>query len=140
MVSFIKFISFRLKQMPYGLRSVTRVCLLFTVFLPLSLLPFGDHFIGGHRVSFGEFWIRGGGVFFFSLGVFFALIAYGFLHATRWSRLLCILPPLVYGVYFAFNRNVLVGVFQALVFEFIIVWYLFWKSTVKDYYKCQVLN
>jgi hypothetical protein len=75
-------------RMPSGLRIATFLCVGFSVLAPMSLLPFGEHRIDGVPVGFAEFWCRVGGPVSFSLGVVSAFLAYGFLRARRWSRVL----------------------------------------------------
>jgi hypothetical protein len=72
--------------MPKGLRWLTIICFGFALFLPLSLIPAGGHYINGTEVTFAEFWRRGGGPLFFAMGIVFPLMGFGFLRAQNWSR------------------------------------------------------
>src|SRR6266403_2744466 len=74
--------------MPKILRWFTWMCFGFGLFLPLSLIPSGGHYINEQQVTFAEFWHRGGGPIFFIAGILFPVTGYGFVHAQDWSRYL----------------------------------------------------
>lgn len=125
-----------IQKMPAGLRVVTFLCALFSILAPLSLLPSGEHRIDGVPVGFGEFWRRGGGPVVFSLGVAFALLAYGFLRARRWSRPLFVLvvlaltlPALLFEPAAQREAFIVSVVLSGLAF-----WYVFHRRTVREYF------
>lgn len=124
------------QRMPAGLRAATFLCALFSVFAPVSLLPFGTYAIDGVPVSHAEFWQRGGGPICFGFGVGSALLAYGFLRARRWSRplfVIAILSLTLPAVWFepaAWGEAIAVSaVLSALAF-----WYIFHRRTVREYF------
>lgn len=80
-----------LKRMPFVLRIVTQMLLILILFLPASLMPFGEHSIDGQLVTFVEFWKQGGGPVFALLGIVASTLAYGFIRARFWSRPVSIL-------------------------------------------------
>ncbi len=74
------------RRMPWGLRLTTFLCGMLIVFVPVALIPGGQYHIDDTTVDFTEFWRRGGGPAFISMGLLGALLAYGFLGARRWVR------------------------------------------------------
>jgi hypothetical protein len=128
--------------MPRGLSLLTNLFLLFAFIFPafslICLLSYalGNHSINGVQLSFGDFWRRMQLLIPFGVGIYSALIAYGFLRATRWSRPLFVLPcvaSLVLGV-IHYTTLTLYGCLSSLVGVALPVWYLFFRHTVRDYY------
>jgi hypothetical protein len=74
MHEFIGFIVERMKRMPFGLRMLTLHAMLFTLFVPLAFLPGAE--INGVKVSYRDWWLRGGGPLFIAVGIAFGIIAY----------------------------------------------------------------
>lgn len=125
-----------LRRMPYGLRNITCLCLVFTLFLPAAFLPFGEHSIDGVQVSFTEFWERGGGPLVAGIGVTCGVLAYGFIRARRWVRPLAVLPGFLLAVIVLlferpFNAEVIAAV---LFFGCLPMWYLYRRRPVRDYF------
>ena len=71
--------------MPSGLKSITRGCFIFALFLPLAFFP-GDAWIAETPVTHEEFWRQGGGPLFVFAGIVFPIIGYGFVRARNWAR------------------------------------------------------
>lgn len=132
--------------MPYGLRVVSRVLLGFALVIPptavITLLTHGQfsHFvINDKQVSYDEFLRRGGFLVVFFIWIFSAVLAFGFLRAASWSRPLCFFPFVVMFVMVIWRRQTTLS---AALYDFlvlgcevaILVWYLFFRQTVKDYY------
>src|SRR5215472_3886454 len=140
----INFVSNRLQQMPYGLRVVSRVLLGFAILIPimtvLSMLSgnHGHYSINGKSVSYDEFFHRGGFVMCFLIGIYCAVLVYGFLCAHRWSRLLCFLPLAISLALALIHPPPSPGlalytwVSLSLAVAFL-VWYLFFHQPVKNY-------
>ena len=132
--------------MPYGLRVVSKVLLTFAFVIPaitlILLFAHGQnsHFvIDGKQVTYEEFLHRGGFFQFFLIGIYSAILAYGFLSAARWSRPLCFLPFVVSFI-LAFTHQppplvIAICDYSSLVMSVaLFVWYLFYRRSVRDYY------
>lgn len=140
------FVSSRLQQMPYGLRVVSRVLITFAFIFPtttlIMLLAHGkySHFvINGKQVSYEEFVQRGGFLFLFIIGIYSIILVYGLLRASSWSRPLCFLPFVVSLILAIFHGqpplSVALRYYLSLACGIsILVWYLFYRRTVTDYY------
>ena len=143
MRAIIGFVSRRLQQMPYGLRVLTKVLLIFAFIFPIvtviSLLSHGSHFyfvISGKQVTYDEFLRRGGFLTFFLIGIYCAILVFGFLRASGWSRPLLLLPPVASPIFAVIYHHV-VPFYNYLISLFgiaLLVWYLFFRQTVRDYY------
>jgi hypothetical protein len=132
--------------MPYGLRVLSKVLLVFAFVLPILavilLLTHGAHFqffINGKQVTYDEFMRQRGFFHLFLFGIFCAILVYGFLHASRWSRPMCFLPLAVQFILSLFHpqpplsvalRNYLILICEVT----LLAWYLFYRGTVKNYY------
>ena len=120
--------------MPKILGWFMRMCFAFALFLPLSLIPAGGHYINGQQVTFEEFWRRGGGPIFFIAGILFPLTGYGLVRAQNWSRHLFAalqfsIPAssLVFG---GMGWETLLGIGWAI----FVAYYLFCRSDVRQYF------
>lgn len=142
------FASNQLRQMPYGLRVLSRVHLWFAFLFPASTLilllmhgpnsPFSFS-VGGKHVTYEEFLRSGGFLWFFLFGIYSGVLAFGFLRATRWSRPLCFLPTFVwlFATILHPKRLFSIAVYHYLIFACevgLLVWYLFFRRTVRDYF------
>ena len=119
--------------MPLGLRFTTLFCAIFSIFAPISLLPFGEHRINDVSVDFVEFWRQGGGPAFLLFGGICVSITYGFLQARPWSRLLFFLAMLVLTC-----CAVITPQFESIVIAIVLngwaFWYFFRCQTVTAYF------
>jgi hypothetical protein len=146
MRTIINFVSHRLQEMPFGLRIVSKVLLVFAFVFPiftlLLVLPYGrgiHYSVNGASVTYDEFLRRGHFIPFVFIGIYSGILACGFIRAARWSRPLCFLPfavsfilafihhqpPLTVAVYDYLSLSLLVA---------LLAWYLFFRQTVRDYY------
>ena len=145
MRSILRFVNHRLRQMPYGLRVLTKVLLLFAFVFPviaiISILMHGGstyYSIGDKQVTYDEFTRKSGFLQSFLTGIYCATLVYGFVHATRWSRPLCFLPFTMSFIYGLFHPqpppsptlNYVMLICQVT----LLAWYLYYRQTVKDYY------
>jgi succinate dehydrogenase hydrophobic anchor subunit len=143
MRAILDYLNRRLQQMPRGLSVLTNVFLLFAFLLPaftlLCLLAYalGTHSVNGVQLSYSEFWRHMRLFTFFGFGIYFAVLAFGLLHATRWSRPLLLLPWVVGPILAVIHHhakltlyNYLSGLFSTA----LLVWYLYFRQTVRDYY------
>ena len=144
MRAILNFVNGRLEQMPRGLSVLANVLLLFAVLFPvltvlmLVLHGYSSHFVmNGKQVSYEEFWQRGGFLTFFLIGIYCAVVVYGLLRASRWSRPLLLLPWVAGPILAVIHHhttltlyNYLSGLFSAA----LLVWYLYFRQTVRDYY------
>jgi hypothetical protein len=121
---------------------LTKVLLTFAVLFPVvSLLAHGrdSYFIiNGDHVSYDEFRRRGGFLALFLIGVCCAVLAYGLLHASRWSRPLLLLPAVASLVLVVIRHHTaplpLYNYLSSLPAIILLAWYLFYRQTVKNYY------
>ncbi|MGA2281564.1 MAG: hypothetical protein ABSG80_14820 [Verrucomicrobiota bacterium] len=144
MRAILDFVNGRLQQMPRGLSVLTNAFLLFAVLFPvvtLLLLVAHGHdsyfVINGTQVTYDEFWRRGGFWTFLLVGIYCAVLVYGFLHASRWSRPLFLLPCVVgpiLAVIYHHTTLTLYNYLSGLFGTALLVWYLYFRQTVRDYY------
>jgi len=120
--------------MPQILCWFTWMCFGFGLFLPLSLIPAGGHFINGQQVTFEEFWRRGGGPIFFVAGILFPITGYGFVRAQNWSRYLFTALQLAIPVSSLFFGTLDWQVLLGFAWTAFVAYYLFWLPTVRDYF------
>jgi hypothetical protein len=129
--------------MPYGLRLLTRLFITFAILFPIFALVFllayalGNHSINGVQVSYSEFWQRMNLLTLFGSGVYSAILSYGFLHASPWSRPLCLLPVVVSSILAVIHRYSALTIYNYLnfiCFMAILTLYLYFRQTVRDYY------
>jgi hypothetical protein len=122
--------------MPIGIRLITGLCLLMSVFLLVAFLPFGDFAIDDTPVSFAEFWRRGGGLVFCVTGATFAFLAYGFIRARRWARFVFIIAGCAITLKAFLDDRELKpdNIIVFLVMVAVPVWYLFFRRSVTDYF------
>jgi surface polysaccharide O-acyltransferase-like enzyme len=148
MRAILNYVNGRLQQMPRGLSVLTNVLLLFAVLFPVItlLILVGAHnhdarfIIDGRQATYDEFWRRNGYLSylpFFIIGIYSGILAYGFLHASRWSRPLLVLPFIVSFVLDVIYHHATLAFYRylsPLLFITLLVWYLFFRQTVGDYY------
>jgi hypothetical protein len=118
------FIVSRLKQMPFGIRLLSGLC----VFTPI--LVFSFYIRGDSQVPVGL-----PKVLLIAIGS--AVFAYGFLLATRWSRPLMMLyqaGALIWAVIQNHATYSLSDYLGWLVTIGFIVWILYFRRDVRDYY------
>jgi hypothetical protein len=118
--------------MPRILRWLMWMCFGFGLFLPLSLIPVGGHYINGQQVTFEEFWRRGGGPIFFVAGILFPIAGYGFVRARNWSRYLYVGMhiPLVIWSLIGFSLDSLL----TIAWTAFAIYYLFFRANVREYF------
>ena len=139
MVSPMSFIRDRLQQMPYWLRIVSRVFLTFAFVFPvfaLLIAVFGKSNLAGKEVSQNNFFDA---LLILLMGIFFGVLVYGFVHATRWVRPLCFL--LVLTPYLDALADHLSLIHIRMLFYLnsaawlaLVTWYLYFYQPVKDYF------
>ena len=131
------------KTMPWLLKCFTGAFLCFIVFLPVSLMPFLNFSINGESVTYAEFWSRGGGLVFCSIGIFCPMLGIGFLSKNKYARmtpaLLVTIPSTVIVLTFAKD------IFLELVFELVAisaftVWYFYYKKSVIAYFELDKIH
>jgi hypothetical protein len=130
--------------MPRGLWLLTNLLMLFAFLWPVIALlllilpaPHSGYAINGEQVTRNEFLICGGFLTMFCIGVYCGVTAYGLLHASRWSRPLLLLPPVVGPVLAVIRHSTTMTAYNYLSSVIIIalgVWYLFFRQTVRDYF------
>ena len=120
--------------MPKILRWFTWMCFAFGLFLPLSLIPAGGHYINEQQVTFEEFWRRGGGPIFFVAGILFPITGYGFLRGRNWSRYLFTALQIAILLSYPFFGTVDWQVLFCLAWVAFVIYYLFWSPTVRQYF------
>lgn len=134
----IIFLKFSFKAMPIALRLISFFCF-FGILFAGSILPFGHFYINDEEVSYKEFWTSGVGLEMFLIGLLLPTCGYGFLKKRHWSRLLFLIVvfwtmfivPILHNITPIFHLN---QVFNLFVMG-LLVWYLYFKSTVKQYFK-----
>lgn len=111
--------------MPSTLNGLTTVFIIFFLFLPGAFIPFGTHSINGEVVTFKEFWLLGGGPTFCFIGIVFPLIAIGFLHKHKWSRIapIILVIALAVGALFFTDNYDLKDMFFLFAFLSVTIWY-----------------
>jgi hypothetical protein len=115
-------ISGRLKQMPFGLRALTCIC----VFVPI--FGFGFYYRGE---------LPGGLPKVLLTAIGSAVFIYGFLQATRWSRPLLILFLSVSSIWAIFEHHATYSFpdyLGLLGTDGFIFWTLYLRRDVRDYY------
>jgi hypothetical protein len=124
------------RRMPNGVRFVTALSMMFTVFLPVPILPVGEHFVDGDRVAFAEFWRSGGGFLFAFIGIAAIVLAYGLVRARRWARHLVVglSWSLVVITVFGWRRFSLDVVAAFLMFGCLPTWYFYFRPPVRKYF------
>jgi hypothetical protein len=121
--------------MPKILRWLTWMCFAFCLFVPLSLIPAGGHYINGVQVTFEEFWRRSGGPTFFLAGVLFPLCGYGFVRAQNWFRYVFAALQFALPVGTLFFGGVDWDILLGVVWAALITYYLFWRPNVREYFR-----
>jgi hypothetical protein len=140
----LHFVNSQLQQMPRGLSVLTRVFLVFAIIIPVIILltvaaqgRYSYFVLNGRQVSYQEFWRDGGLLTFLIIAIYSAILVYGFLHASRWSRPLLLLPFIALPIWGMFRHATfsLYGALSSVFTIAILVWYLFFRRTVRDYYR-----
>jgi hypothetical protein len=125
-----------LRRMPAGLRNITCLCLVFTLFLPAAFLPFGERSIDGVHVSFTAFWDLGGGPLCAGIGIVSAVLAYGFIRARRWVRPIVVGPGCVLAILILLKeRRVTFDLtLVVLTLGVVPIWYFYFRHSVRTYF------
>jgi hypothetical protein len=109
----------------------------FTLLLLILPAPDSGYAINGAQVTRDEYLIRSGFLTMFCTGVYCGVVAYGLLYASRWSRPLLLLPPVV-NLAFAVIRHHATATFydylSSVIIIALLIWYLFFRQTVRDYF------
>jgi hypothetical protein len=118
------FILSRLKQMPFGIRLLSGLC----VFAPI--FAFGFYIRGDSQVPVGLPKVL-------LIALFCAVFIYGFLQATRWSRpvvMLYLVGALIWAIiqnHAAYSVSDYLGWLFTIGF---VAWILYFRRDVRDYY------
>ncbi|MCX6924446.1 MAG: hypothetical protein NT154_14710 [Verrucomicrobia bacterium] len=125
-----------MRRMPKGLRTATGLSLLMTLFLPAAFLPVGEHFVNGDRVSFTEFWHRGGGIAFATIGLLSLVLSYGFIMARGWARPLALVTgwAVVFTTWVGWQGFTLEVALGLLFFGCLPTWYFYFRQPVREYF------
>jgi hypothetical protein len=121
--------------MPKILRWFTWMCFGFFLFVPLSLIRAGGHYINGQEVTFEEFWRRGGGPIFFAAGILFPIAGYGFVRAQSWSRYLFAALQAAIPVSSLFLGGIDLQLLLSVALSAFAIYYLFWVPSVRKYFE-----
>ena len=124
------------RKMPHGLRFASLALLLLALCLPLAILPVGECFVQGDRVSFAEFWHRGGGIVFLTVELVSATLFYGLVLARRWARHLAVVFGWAAAVasLIGWQGFTLDVVFALLTLGCLPTWYLYCRQPVREYF------
>jgi len=135
------------RPMPVILKVLTGICFAMALCLVVAAIPVPHmHYeINGHDVSYADFWKLGGGPLFVVAGIVLPLSGFGFVNRKHWGRYLCT-GFFVIGSLFQFFAGLFIPVYKTdasvqlsyAVFVAVLVWYLFCKQSVKEYFSEQV--
>jgi hypothetical protein len=126
------------QAMPIALRWISFFCF-FGILFAGSVFPFWKFHLNGEVVSYKEFWASGVGLEMFLLGLLLPMCGFGFLKKRNWSRLLFLIvvfwtvfiTPALHDIAPIFHLNQVLN----LLVLCSLVWYLYFKSSVKEYFK-----
>ena len=129
------------KQMPFILKLLTVLCFAGVLFPVGAAIP-GDGFtINGQQVSQAEFWRLGAGPLFVLVGIVFPITGYAFAQRKSWGRHLFTgflfvdnIAMLIAGQFVPVYRMRPVDLIQYPIFMALLVWYLFFKQSVREYF------
>ncbi len=132
---------FARKQMPRMLKLLTVFCFAGVLFAVGAATPGGNFTINGRAVTYSEFWRSGAGPLFVLIGVILPITGYAFVKRKSWGRFLFA------GLLVAINIATMVmdefmtaelvspsDFVWSLASMALLVWYLFFKQSVKDYF------
>jgi hypothetical protein len=124
------------RRMPGGIRFVTGLSLVLATCLPLAVLPGGEIFINGSRVSYSEFWRSGGGLIMACLGVLGWLLFYSLIMARPWARHLAVSLGwvIVVGGIFDWQSFNVETIWALICFGLLPTWYFYFRQSVKVYF------
>jgi len=127
--------------MPWLLKWLTVLCFASVLAPVIAAIPGGIFTINGQEVSHAEFWRLGGGPLFVLVGIIFPVTGYAFAKRKRWGRylfsgffLLGMIAMLIAGQFVPVYRVRPVEFMQYPVFTSLLVWYLFFKRSVTEYF------
>ena len=131
------------EEMPLFLRFLTIISPAGILMIFACLVPLSSYGVSGRIVSYGEFWRSGGALIGVSGGLLLTAIGVGIFKGKKWAKQL-ILATIIMQNVLAFaavgeaNRDEIAGglVSLALV-NALTVWYLFFKKSVKSYFKSE---
>ena len=118
------------------LRFSTGMFLILTLFLPASLMPFGEHSIDGQTVTFVEFWEQGGGPIFAGIGTIACILSYGFIRARPWARpfsilcFLCAVSHTIWDEQGMDTESLIMTIFSSIIWPA----YLYLNTGVRRYF------
>ena len=132
------------QEMPWLLRLLSVVCLIFGAFAVAVIVPFpkGSYWLNGKTVTYEQFKASGGVLFFFINSIPTLIAGIGLILRKTWSRLIILLLlPMQIAVAFVLGLENWAGVKGGLIGVLIITpllfWYLFSKRRVKEYFGVQ---
>jgi hypothetical protein len=134
-----KIIRGALREMPWGIRFLALLCCWMSLSILVAIIPLPRdcYQINDEHISFLEFWRRGFGPLTLGIGCLAALVAYGFIRARRWSRILFV--ALVSGflafAIFAGGKIQWGAVVSGGCILVFVLWYFFCRRQVRDYFR-----
>ena len=127
--------------MPLILKWLTVLCFAGVLFPVIAAIPGGNFTINGQEVSHAEFWRFGGGPLFVLVGIVFPITGYAFAKRKAWGRFLFtgfffagIITMLIAGQFVPVYRMRPVDFIQYPISMALLVWYLFFKRSVREYF------
>ena len=129
--------------MPFGVRQISICCILLATFLPLTLLPGGEVYINGDRVSYFEFWQRGGAFLMLAIEVVCIVLCHGLVAARKWVRPLIVFSGwallIIVGIWG--DEGLSLGfVWGVFLFGLLPTWYFYFRNSVKNYFGAGIQN
>jgi len=117
------------------------MCFAGALFPIIAAIPGNGFRINGQAVSHANFWRLGGGPLFVIVGIVFPIAGSAFVKRKSWGRYLLagffivsIIARLIAGEFVPIYKNSLIDFIESLVFISLLVWYLFFKTSVKEYF------
>ena len=123
--------------MPFVLRLIAIFSFLGLCFAGV-IFPFMKFSINGKEVTYSEFWSSGSGIQAYTLGISLFISGIGIYMKKEWSRSLLLIVFITFYLLIPAVQNGLESLINnlpvSLIYLVPLIWYLYFKQSVKDYY------
>lgn len=124
-----------LKEMPSFLGFIVIIGLFGILVIAVAIIPYGSYAVNNKPLGYAQFWEKGYGPLTVILGLYLLMMARGLMTRKPWSRFAALflwLGPFIFGC--IKEKPSVMDVLPAFPVFLFLIWYLFFKKTVKEYF------
>ncbi len=124
-----------IKLMPLFIRLLSAFCFLFGLgLIVVSLYPFEPYQIRGEELTYSQMWSTGTAVRFLITGILYLVSGIGIFFRQPWTRYIILILLVILQVRRSIEVLNILVILRLTFLPILLIWYLFFKKSVKEYF------